>query len=573
MTEIVFQKKNLIFGANDVGKTNLLYALRLLFDKTISDSDLELNESDYNAYSGSESIEITATLSNITEDCLLSIFGGCVKDGKSVIRYTNQKHEMYKLYWGFNETTLTEISSRQYLKRLNMQCVNTNRNLFSFLTKERKKLLQLAKERLTEEEVESDSAATADIQSSLDTINSKISALKYISTSLEQVNSELGKLSVHNQDLSVQFVAGDSDADRLLDNLALSYSTSGGPLSIGGDGRNNQIFLASWIAKQNIQANIDHVTIYAIEEPEAHLHPHQQRKLSSYIQDHFDDQIFITSHSPQIASKFNPFNMIRLFQKNKCTLAACGGCSLDIKTIFDDFGHRLNALSAEIFFSDGVFLVEGTSEVLFYSAMAKAMAVDLDRYNISILSVEGIGFKPYVAICEVLNIPWVLRTDNDIFSKPNRTPTHKYYAGITRVMGIIELFDKDINNLRKYWTENKCNNEWPKDSVPPQCAKDLNACIKKEVALLGIFLSNTDLESDLANSLLLPILKKHYHKRTVNTVIKAMQNKKATNMLTFLQDNQSKLSLILEDDVTLPLKHLIQLVEERISLNEGERTN
>lgn len=31
--EITFQAKTLIIGANDVGKTNLLYALRLLFDK------------------------------------------------------------------------------------------------------------------------------------------------------------------------------------------------------------------------------------------------------------------------------------------------------------------------------------------------------------------------------------------------------------------------------------------------------------------------------------------------------------------------------------------------------------
>ena len=44
--EITFQNKNLIIGANDVGKTNLIYCLRLLFDKTISERDLELSDSD-----------------------------------------------------------------------------------------------------------------------------------------------------------------------------------------------------------------------------------------------------------------------------------------------------------------------------------------------------------------------------------------------------------------------------------------------------------------------------------------------------------------------------------------------
>ena len=63
-----------------------------------------------------------------------------------------------------------------------------------------------------------------------------------------------------------------------------------------------------------------------------------------------------------------------------------------LQKVITDFGYRLNALSAEVFFADGVFLVEGTSEVLFYNALAKALNIDLDRLNISILSVEGIGF-------------------------------------------------------------------------------------------------------------------------------------------------------------------------------------
>lgn len=170
-------------------------------------------------------------------------------------------------------------------------------------------------------------------------------------------------------------------------------------------------------SKTTFAKNIDHVTFYAIEEPEAHLHPHQQRKLSAYIQNSFDEQILITTHSPHIASKFEPASIVRLYSENKYSFASCGGCSELLKSVFDDFGYRLNALSAETFFSDGVFLVEGTSEVLFYTALARELKLDLDRHNISILSVEGVGFKPYVAICNALNISWVLRTDNDIFSK------------------------------------------------------------------------------------------------------------------------------------------------------------
>ena len=90
--EIFLQPKTLIIGANDVGKTNLLYALRLLFDKSLNEHDLELTDSDYNAYSGAESIEITVTICGITEECLLSTFGGSIKDENTVIRYTNSKN-------------------------------------------------------------------------------------------------------------------------------------------------------------------------------------------------------------------------------------------------------------------------------------------------------------------------------------------------------------------------------------------------------------------------------------------------------------------------------------------------
>ncbi len=518
-----------------------------------------------------DSIEITVSICDITEECLLSEFSGDVKDGKVVIRYANSKSGSYQIFCGYNEETLSERPTRYYIKRLNMQCVDTNRNLYSFLNRERSRLLQLAKDQLPPEALEADTETINSIQSSLGNINSQINSLHYISTSLEKVNQELGKLSIHNVDQSVCFVAGNSNAEKLLDNLTLSYSTGESPLSIGGDGRNNQVFLATWIAKQKIQANIDHVTIYAIEEPEAHLHPHQQRKLSSYIQENFDDQIFITTHSPQIASKFDPANIVRLYTQNKFTYAACSGCSPVVKDIFHNFGYRLNALSAETFFSSGVFLVEGPSEVLFYTAISKKLGIDLDRYNISILSVDGIGFKPYVAICNALNIPWVLRTDNDIFSKPTNSPTTYYYAGISRVMGIIESINIDHNGIKAYWEAHEAENEWPISlRTTPKTALDLNKHIRASIASLGIFLSDIDLENDLAHSPLFGALKTHYHKKAVNTLVKAMQSKKAENMLDFLENNHDQLNVLSSDKIIEPLKQLAKAVEERTRPNDSE---
>lgn len=568
--EITFQDKTLIIGANDVGKTNLIYALRLLFDKSISERDLELSDSDYNAYSGTSQIEITVTITGIVEECLLSTFGGSVKDGTLLIRYTNSKNDAYRLLVGFSEETLAEITTRQYIRRLNMQCVDTNRDLIGFLKHERIQMLRLAKEKLSEEAAAEDAHKATEIQEKLDSINAQVSSMHYITSALDQVNQELGKLSIHNEDQTVQFVAGESDAGKLLDNLALAYSSSDHPLTLGGDGRNNQIFLATWIAKQNIQKSIDHVTFYAIEEPEAHLHPHQQRKLSEYIQNHFDDQVFITSHSPHIASRFDPQGIVRLYSKAKFTHAACGGCSAMLKKVITNFGYRLNALSAEVFFSDGVFLVEGTSEVLMYNALAKALCIDLDRLNISILSVEGIGFKPYVAVCNALNIPWVLRTDNDIFPKPTNNPTKHYYAGISRIMGILkDIYDGTNNSLCDYWNQHLSENEWDYQTDPPTIATALNSYVRTQAVSYGLYVSDIDLETDLANSPLQSTLLTHYSKRTVGTLVKAMQTKKAENMMHFLSQNHNSLSCLSGNNIVLPLNDLKGKVEERIHPANG----
>ena len=122
-----------------------------------------------------------------------------------------------------------------------MQCVDTNRDLFGFLKRERIQILRMAKERLDKEAKEADDVKTGEIQSKLNDINSQVSSLNYVASALESVNTELAQLSIHNEDQKVKFVAGESDAEKLLDNLILSYSSDQGPLAIGGDGRNNQI--------------------------------------------------------------------------------------------------------------------------------------------------------------------------------------------------------------------------------------------------------------------------------------------------------------------------------------------
>lgn len=104
-----------------------------------------------------------------------------------VIRYVKHRDEAYCIQIGFSVKTLSAYPTHHYIKRLNMQCVDTNRDLFSFLKREQVQMLQLAKERLTEEQSQEDEKSTVAIQNNFDIINGQGSSLHYVSTALESV--------------------------------------------------------------------------------------------------------------------------------------------------------------------------------------------------------------------------------------------------------------------------------------------------------------------------------------------------------------------------------------------------
>ncbi|PKE34597.1 ATP-dependent endonuclease [Macrococcoides caseolyticum] len=575
--KINFAEQTLIIGANDVGKTNLIYALRLLFDRSLSDRDLDLFNSDYNVYTQSNSIEITVKLVEVTEDCLITIFKGDLNEETVYIQYKNSKNSEYVILSGPTEEMLEEKNSRFYIKRLNMEYVNTNRNLESFMKREKNQILEDAKLKLTEEQTQSDEKSVLKIKRNLELVNKRVDRLNYIQESLNKVNNELSLLAIHNEDKVLTYKNTNSDATRMLDNLELTYSTDEGALTLGGDGRNNQIFLATWVSKQKNVSSLEKVTFYAIEEPEAHLHPQQQRKLSSYLLEKFEEQVFITTHSPYIATEFKPDRIVKLYSKNKFTKVAKGGCSEELKMNFDDFGYRLDAITSDVFFVNAVFLVEGPSEKLFYTALAKQLDIDLDRLNVSIISVNGVGFKPYIKICLALDIPFVLRTDNDIFNKTKKVGKKNvefsFQGGISRVMGIYtELLQRDDNQeLIEYWKAHQLKNEWLKTGQHPQVAKSLANYIIQEVEKDNIYISKIDLENDLANSSLFSSLKKFYNTRAVKSTVDKMQKAKAENMLEFLKANFNDLKCLRDDKISEPLKQIKNLAEKVV--NENEKSN
>ncbi|MDT9421871.1 ATP-dependent endonuclease [Escherichia coli] len=77
-------------------------------------------------------------------------------------------------------------------------------------------------------------------------------------------------------------------------------------------------------------------------------------------------------------------------------------------------------LPAEAFFANVVFLVEGPSGNVILSGPAKECQIDLDFFNISILSVDGVQFEVYRKFWMHLRLNGLLCTDNDSSKVPRK---------------------------------------------------------------------------------------------------------------------------------------------------------
>ncbi len=359
---INFAKKSLIIGANDVGKTNLLWAIRLLLDRGLSDYDIEPKDTDFYAYSETNEFEITLSFSDVTDDCVVSRMKGKISDDAELFlvyrayRDISTKSKTFKLFAGSALDKLEEIDDRYYRKVLNVKYIGSKRDLHNYVKKEKNILFQIAKENRKSEEKLSDDKLYSEIKSDLVNVDKKIPKLNYISSATNTINTELEKLSLHHKMQKVVFDASSSDVESFINEVSIVSSSNGKNVLIGGDGRLNQIYLALWASRNELtEESLTEVTIFCIEEPEAHLHPHQQRKLADYINSSLKGQVLLTSHSPQITAEFVPNSIVRLLNENFATRAASDGCSNVIEEAFEEFGFRMSIIPAEAFFSDVVF--------------------------------------------------------------------------------------------------------------------------------------------------------------------------------------------------------------------------
>lgn len=316
---ISLNEKTLVIGTNDIGKTNLIWAIRILLDRGLSDIDIEPKDSDFYAYEDTNSFQIILKFEDVIEDCIVAKLKGMIRDDdKLFISYeatrdsvTNSKS--YKILIGPSEDTMEEVQERYYRKVLNIKYISSNRDFWGYIQKEKNSLFQIAKDDRDNNTKTEDDVLYSKIADDLSKIDNEIPKLSYIKNATLSINTELSKMSVYHKNQKIVFNSATSNIDNFISSTAISSEYNEKKLLIGGDGRLNQIYLSLWAAKNSLKEdNMSEVSLVCIEEPEVHLHPHQQRKLAEYLNSIIKGQVIITSHSAQITSEFSPNSIVRL---------------------------------------------------------------------------------------------------------------------------------------------------------------------------------------------------------------------------------------------------------------------
>jgi putative ATP-dependent endonuclease of OLD family len=256
-----------------------------------------------------------------------------------------------------------------------------------------------------------------------------------ISDLADRITDRLEKMVGPANALDTTLGFSPTDPQRLL--RALRLFIDAGKRGIGeaslGSANLLYITLKALEIEHLVQEGDRYHTFLAIEEPEAHLHPHLQRLVyrdflrprqhqANDVEEKADEirvvkSIFLTTHSPHIASVSpgDSFLQLRKSGDRKSTEGvSTAGIALDEKDRLD-LERYLDVTRGELLFAKGVVLVEGDAEAYLVPAFARLEDLDLDALGISICSVSGTNFAPYVKFIgpKGLNIPFALLTDFD----------------------------------------------------------------------------------------------------------------------------------------------------------------
>ena len=293
---------------------------------------------------------------------------------------------------------------------------------------------------------------------------------QHIDKGKEKINEHLRETSFTNKQQPVDILFLPFDFNRLVDNLKLQMPIYSDELLEGdlskqkhfelyqnGLGYNNLLYTATILGdlKQRKELSKESYAALLIEEPEAHLHPQLQNLFFKYLNKLDTEQgfqIFITSHSPTITAKADLQSVIVLQnQEDKISALSLNrsGLSGDNRKYLRKF---LDVTKSQLFFSNGVILVEGITESLLLPVFSKIMdedgKYDIEKLGIELVNLNGVAFSHFANMFNNVDSDKNLKNRCSLITDDDRAEESDEIA--SRAKNAIEL---QGNNLKVFLAE------------------------------------------------------------------------------------------------------------------------
>ena len=397
---------NLLVGENDAGKTAIVDAIKYV----LNTQSFDYIRPSYEDFFNSESDELHRK-NDFYIECIFEDLKsheassflewlGFYDDGKSFLKiWLSAKRKDRKIFYEIrsgadDEGSQLSAEARDYLRVTYLKALRDAESELS--PKKGSRLSQI----LDSHEIFEDKE-NHELKEIMRITNESIE--KYFSTGnngedlMNSLNSYLKDFSLASNKLESKFLMSGSSLKSILEKLGLKIFNSSENNS-QGLGSQNLLYIAAelLLLKKTGYAGLK---LGLIEEIEAHLHPQTQIKLIEAIQsigETNDIQFIMTTHSPNLTSKIKLENLIVIKNGNAYPMGS-EYTKLE-KGDYYFLERFLDSTKANLFFANGIILVEGDAENILLPIIAKKIGKNLSDYGVSIVNVGSVAFLRYSKI-------------------------------------------------------------------------------------------------------------------------------------------------------------------------------
>ncbi len=532
---------NVIIGANNAGKTNLLRAIELISELEIKVDDFNKNdllvnynnkykteapkiEIEYQIYheideedtddesilklipflgldkieehkssqgsSTKYSIVANITMRYSIDPKHIDKYKDNIKDADSIVKYIDALNVTQKYYlWEFTNGITTESAEKKGVTDIfRIDFIEAERNVNAVYRETRKTI---------EEFIKSDDNTSA-LQLMKEAISDAMktnidSVLSQIDNIVAKENNEIG-LEKGNVAITQNVRPTASISEFYIIDVKDTKTDFVVPLSHNGVGYNNLINMYMLIKLVEMRKEKDS-RILCLEEPEAHLHPAMQYKLFSYLkrindENKLNQQIFVSTHSSNITAVAGFDNMhIIDYNRDKHEVV-----SIDLKDQFkaapvakNHMMKFLDVTRSDMLFASRVILVEGIAEKLLLPKFMEKLGCPYEDEHISIVEIGGKHFDHFLKVFanNQIDTKVLCVTDKDYKTIDEELDSIPEYLNFEpeHVKKLNETYEKNSNIKIKYQTT--YGRTFEDEMFLANCDKDscMNGCKLLRIAL------------------------------------------------------------------------------------------